>query len=155
MKQVVAIVGRPNVGKSSLFNRLVGVRRSLVHEEAGTTRDRIEATCLLKKRACTLVDTGGILMKEKDALLGQVRTQVRRAVTESDLLLFVVDVKAGLLPLDIEVAHLLRKASKPILLIANKADNTTLSESAVDFYPLGFGEPIPVSCTQGAQGAPV
>ena len=149
MENVVVIVGRPNVGKSSLFNRLVGRKRSLVHQEGGTTRDRIEARCVLDENACTLVDTGGVLPSGKDTMSRQVLTQVKRAIESSDLLLFVVDAQSGLLPLDVEIVELLRKVSKPVLLIANKADNKTLSESAVDFYPLGFGEPIPVSSAHG------
>lgn len=149
MENRVAIVGRPNVGKSSLFNRLVTGKRSLVHPEGGTTRDRIEGECLFGKHVCTVVDTGGIFPSKEDAISNQVLSQVRRAIEESTLLLFVVDVKGGLVPLDMEITRLLRKSSKPILLIANKADTATLSESAVDFYPLGLGDPIPVSCVQG------
>ena len=149
MRNVVALVGRPNVGKSALFNRLVGGKRSIVHEESGTTRDRIEAQCTFRERHWTLVDTGGILLSEKDSISRQVRAQVKRAIEESDLLLFVVDARSGLVPLDIEIADLLRKVSKPILPVVNKADNDTLAEASVDFYPLGFGEPIPVSSIQG------
>ncbi|MFH1858490.1 MAG: ribosome biogenesis GTPase Der [Candidatus Omnitrophota bacterium] len=149
MHPVVAIVGRPNVGKSSLFNLLLNQRRSLVHEEAGTTRDRIEARCSLGENTCTLVDTGGLLHKDEDAILRQVLVQVKHAMAESDVLLLVVDAKAGLVPMDLEVAGLLRKFSKLVCLVANKADNPTLEQSAVDFYPLSLGDPIPVSCTQG------
>lgn len=145
----MTLVGRPNVGKSSLFNRLLGRRRSLVHHQGGTTRDRIEARCRVHDSVCTLVDTGGMIPSDKNALVHQVRNQVRRAMENSRLLLFVVDVQTGPLPLDFEIAALLRKVSKPILVVANKADNPTLSESAVDFYPLGFGEPIPVSSLHG------
>ncbi len=148
MPGLVSIVGRPNVGKSSLFNRLVGTDRSLVHPEGGTTRDRIEAVCADGNRRARLVDTGGVIPAEKETLQKQVREQVRRAISESALLLFVVDARTGLVPLDSEIAALLRKTSKPVLLVANKADTPTLQAGAVDFYPLGFGEPIPVSCTQ-------
>lgn len=146
MKKIVSIVGRPNVGKSSLFNRLVGRKRSLVHSIEGTTRDRIEARCEFNENAATLVDTGGIFPSTEDAISRQVRAQVKRLLEESSLVLFVVDVQAGLLPMDVEIAQMLRKSAKPVLLVANKADNRTLSEGSVDFYPLGLGEPIPVSC---------
>ena len=149
MKNVVTLVGRPNVGKSSLFNRLVGRKRSLVHPREGTTRDRIEARCEFNENSCTLVDTGGLLPSAEDTISRQVRLQVKRALEESRLVLFMVDVRSGLLPMDIEITQILRKSSRPILLIANKADTRTLSESSVDFYPLGLGEPIPISCTHG------
>ena len=150
MDPVVAIVGRPNVGKSSLFNRLIGRKRSMVRKEEGTTRDRIEARCVLRDASFTLVDTGGILSSNEDAISRQVRAQVKCAIQEAEILLFVVDVQAGLLPQDIVVADVLRRSSKPILLIANKADSEILSADAVDFYPLGFGEPLPVSSMDGS-----
>ena len=119
----VAIVGRPNVGKSSLFNRMVAERIAIVADEPGTTRDRVTAYVTRDDRTLALIDTGGLILGEEQGMVGAIRDQVSVALSEADVLVFVVDVNAGLLPADEEVADLLRRVSKPIVLIANKADN--------------------------------
>ncbi len=146
---IVAIVGRPNVGKSSLFNRLLRERRAIVHEEPGTTRDRIAAAVSWEGRSFILVDTGGVEIRADTKLKRAVRLQVEAAIQEADLLLFLVDAKDGLTPGDEEVADLLRKSSKPIVLGVNKVDNLERSQVAPEFYRLGMGEPMPVSAQHG------
>lgn len=144
----ICIVGRPNVGKSSLFNQLLGERKAVVFEQSGTTRDRLEAVISLGGARVKLVDTGGYLADEKDKLSMQVKEQIYSAMEESSAVLLVVDSQAGITPADREVSLLLRKFSKPVLLVANKADNDSLIEDAVEFYQLGFGDPYIVSCSQ-------
>ena len=146
---VVAIVGRPNVGKSTLFNRLLSRGEALTDPQPGTTRDRLIATLHLGKKYWTLVDTGGIVRGEKSVLASQIQRQVKRAIEEAGLLLFVVDLKEGLVPQDEEIADLLRRSNRPILLIANKADNKRLTADSFEFYRLGFGDPWVVSSLHG------
>ena len=145
----VAIVGRPNVGKSSLFNRMVAERIAIVADEPGTTRDRVTAFLTRDERTFAIIDTGGLVLGEEEGMVGAIRDQVSIAVKEADVLCFVVDVNAGLLPADEEVAELLRRESKPVVLIANKADNRDRERMAAEFYQLGIGEPITVSAQHG------
>ena len=146
---VVAIVGRPNVGKSALFNRLVGDRSAIVSEIAGTTRDRHFGRVEWAGRDFWLVDTGG-LADTDTAMDTEIRKQVRQAIDEADLLLLVVDAKAGLHPSDTRVVDLLRDSGKPWLLVANKVDDPR-SHDFYEFFNLGAGDPLPVSATNGSQ----
>ena len=155
-RPIVAVVGRPNVGKSTLFNRLVGERRAIVEDEPGTTRDRVYGTSDWGGLEFTLVDTGG-LQDDKEiasASLAEIarhtREQARSAIDEADVIVFIVDAKAGLASGDHEVADLLRRADKPTILVANKADNLERREGVVEFYELGLGEPIPISAYHGS-----
>jgi GTP-binding protein len=146
---IVAIVGRPNVGKSALFNRLVGGRRAIVDDMPGVTRDRQYGEVEWGGRRFTLVDTGGY-EPAGTGILAQVRSQAAQAVAEADAILFLVDAKEGLTPTDIEVARLLRLgATKPILLVANKVDSVSQTALTADFYRLGFDPVHPVSAEQG------
>src|SRR5215471_5278278 len=141
----VAIVGRPNVGKSALFNRLIGRKIAIVHDQPGITRDRFSATCTRGERPFTLWDTGGILGAGESELRQQVRNAVENALQDSDLLVFVVDGKDGLSPIDHELAKMLRKSRKPVLLVINKIDNEKHDPLAAEFDSLGFGKIISVS----------
>ena len=145
---VVAIVGRPNVGKSALFNRLVGGDAAIVSEEAGTTRDRHFARAEWNGRAFWLVDTGGLTDDPSVPIDVEIRRQVLQAVDEADLLLLVVDAQAGLHPQDARVVELLRSTGKPWLLVANKVDDPA-SADFYEFYHLGAGDPVPVSARNG------
>jgi GTP-binding protein len=145
---VVALVGRPNVGKSALFNRLVGSDSAIVSEEAGTTRDRHFARAEWAGRAFWLVDTGGLTDDQSIPMDAEIQKQVMQAIAESDLLLLVVDAKTGLHPQDHRVVDLLRDARKPWLLVANKVDDPR-STDFYEFYNLGAGDPIPVSAVNG------
>ncbi|NLX13052.1 MAG: ribosome biogenesis GTPase Der [Phycisphaerales bacterium] len=142
---MVAIVGRPNVGKSSLLNMLVGRRISIVDPTAGVTRDRITGLCAHEDTYFDLVDTGGYGIVDRDDLNEQVEQQIRHAVQEATLLLFVVDARDGLLPLDQKVADWLRSCQRPTLLLANKVDADNVLTELGDFHRLGFGSPLPVS----------
>lgn len=145
MKPIVAIVGRPNVGKSTFFNRMIGSRVSIVEDTPGVTRDRIYGDCEWQRHRFTLVDTGGIDMTSEDPLLAQMRFQAQLAIDTSDAILFFVDGREGLTSSDREVADMLRHANKPTLLVVNKIDNRNLESEAFDFYSLGMGEPIAIS----------
>ena len=145
---VVALLGRPNVGKSALFNRVVGRDTAIVSEEAGTTRDRHFARADWNGRAFWLVDTGGVADDPQHAMDIEIRRQVGQAVAEADLLLFVVDAIAGVHPSDAHVADMLRTSGKPWLLVANKVDNPR-STDFYEFYSLGLGDPVPVSANNG------
>jgi GTP-binding protein len=147
---VVALVGRPNVGKSALFNRVVGRETAIVSEEAGTTRDRHFARADWAGSAFWLVDTGGITGDARAPIDVEIRRQVQEAIDEADLLLFVVDARAGLHPTDEHIAAQLRVSGKPFLVVANKADNPKLTDF-YEFYALGAGDPIPVSAISGKQ----
>jgi GTP-binding protein len=146
---VVAIVGRPNVGKSALFNRIVGRRLAIVGDTPGITRDRLYAQAEWNGHRFALTDTGGVVIDAKDPIVEQVRRQAETAVREADVVLLVVDVQASLLPDDAEVARVLRRARVPVLLVANKADNASLTDAATEFHRLGLGEPIPISAHHG------
>ena len=145
---VVAIVGRPNVGKSSLFNWLAGRRISIVDPTAGVTRDRVAMVIAVEDRYCELVDTGGMGIQDVDNLTEDVERQIRVAIDEAAVVLFLVDVRDGLTPLDQHVAEKLRTAGKPVVFIANKADDPKLDATVGDFYRLGFGEPICAAAQQ-------
>ena len=141
----VAIVGRPNVGKSALFNRLVGRKIAIVHDQPGITRDRISAICKRAARPFTVWDTGGIIGVGERELSAQVRRAAEEALRESDLLLFVVDAKEGLSPVDEELARVLRKSQKPVLLVINKIDNEKHEPLAAEFDALGFEPSFSIS----------
>ncbi|MGQ0647788.1 MAG: ribosome biogenesis GTPase Der [Gemmatimonadaceae bacterium] len=147
---VVALVGRPNVGKSALFNRIVGHNAAIVSEEAGTTRDRHFARGDWAGSAFWLVDTGGITGDARGAMAVEIRRQVQQAIDEADLLLFTVDAKAGLHPVDQHIATMLREAGKPFLVVANKVDDPSTTDF-YEFHALGAGDPIPVSAVSGKQ----
>lgn len=157
-KPVVALVGRPNVGKSSLFNRLAGERLAVTDSQPGTTRDRLFAEAEWNGLAFDLVDTGGVDPDGGEGeLLGQVRAQAELAVQEADAILFLVDGESGISPVDHELAKVLRrhqttengKPRPPVLLVVNKADNRPRREQAVEFFELGMGDPIPISALHG------
>jgi GTP-binding protein len=145
----VAVVGYPNVGKSSLINRLTGSREAVVHERPGVTRDRKELACEWNGRRFTLVDTGGVDFEDSDPLAGSIRDQARAGLADAAVALFVVDAQAGVRPGDEELADLLRRSDVPVLLAANKIDSVRDLALAADFHRLGVGEPMPVSATQG------
>jgi len=143
-RPVVAIVGRPNVGKSTLFNRLIGGRRAIVSEVSGTTRDRLYGEAQMGRLSFAVIDTGGLVPSADEGYPALIRLQVETAVTEADVILFLVDTVSGVTPLDEEITHLLRRTDKTVLLLANKADNDARLEAADDFYSLAICDPIPV-----------
>ena len=145
----VAIVGYPNVGKSTLVNRLSGTRETVVHEEAGVTRDRKEVEADWNGRRFVLVDTGGVDLAERDSLARAVQLQARQALGEADVVVLVVDARTGMRPGDAELAAELRRADVPVVVAANKVDDVRQQPDAVEFYALGLGDPIAVSATQG------
>lgn len=156
-KPIVAIVGRPNVGKSTLFNRLAEERLAIVADIPGTTRDRLYADADFAGREFTIIDTGGIV-GEKDFAVTEhtsiefsalIRAQAELAIAEADVVLFLVDVTQGIMPGDYEIAEILRRTSKPVFLVVNKADNQARRDESVEFYALGLGEPIPISAHNG------
>ncbi|MDP2956805.1 MAG: ribosome biogenesis GTPase Der [Longimicrobiales bacterium] len=146
---VVAVVGRPNVGKSTFFNRLLGSRVAIVHDTPGVTRDRNFGRTEWAGRAFFVVDTGGVIEGSDEPLDRAIRQQAMVAVTEADLILLLVDSKSGVHPLDEKLAEVLRKADKPVLLVANKVDNLPHEQSHHDFWGMGMGEPMPVSAISG------
>ncbi len=148
-KPLVAIVGRPNVGKSTFFNRIVGKRISIVEDTPGVTRDRIYADAEWLSHTFTVVDTGGIDVTSEDTILSQMRLQAEVAIDSADVILFFVDIRDGLLPADKEVAQLMRKAKKPVIVVANKSDNIDMDRESYIFYELGFDEVFAVSSIQG------
>ena len=161
MKPLVAIVGRPNVGKSTFFNRMIGERIAIVEDMPGTTRDRIYGDTDWNGREFTLIDTGGLelgseipvgqvgLDGQAGDIIKRVRAQAELAIEEADVIIFMVDAQAGITAADDEVADLLRRTQKPVILTANKSDNAKLRQDVVEFYSLGIGEPITISSTQG------
>ncbi len=149
MANLVAIVGRPNVGKSTLFNRLTKTRSAIVSEEAGTTRDRQYGKCEWCGKEFSVVDTGGWVVNSDDVFEEEIRKQVMIATEEADLVLFLVDVTNGLTDWDSDVAMILRKAKLPVLLVANKVDNNVQRYDAAEFYKLGLGEPYCISAATG------
>ncbi len=145
----VAVVGYPNVGKSTLVNRLSETREAVVHEQSGVTRDRKEVEADWNGREFTLIDTGGVDNVEEGDIAEAVRRQARAAIAEADLAVFVVDARAGLRPGDDELARELRAADVPVLVAANKVDEGAQQGMAAEFYKLGLGDPMPVSAAQG------
>jgi len=145
----VAIVGYPNVGKSTLVNRLTGSRAAVVHETSGVTRDRKELVAEWNGRRFLFIDTGGVDIADHSALTRSIAAQAQAAVAEADLVLFVVDARAGVTPGDEEVADILRRARKPVILIANKIDEPDQEDLALDLHRLGLGEPVPISAMHG------
>jgi GTP-binding protein len=149
MKPLVAIVGRPNVGKSTFFNRMIGEPRAIVEDLPGTTRDRLYGDTDWNGREFILVDTGGLELGTSSDITARIRAQVQLAIEEADVIVFMVDARAGIASADAEIADLLRRAGKPVVLAANKADNAARRQEAVEFYTLGLGEPITLSSSQG------
>ena len=150
MGNLVAIVGRPNVGKSTLFNRLTKSRQAIVNEQAGTTRDRQYGKSEWLGKEFSVVDTGGWVVNSDDVFEEEIRKQVMLAIDEADVILFVVDVMNGVTDLDMEVAEILRRSKTPVLLVANKTDNNDLQYNAAEFYSLGLGDPYCVSALSGS-----
>ena len=144
-KPLVAIVGRPNVGKSTFFNKMAGKRISIVDDMPGVTRDRITADAEWLGRSFTLIDTGGIDPKSDDVLLSQMREQASIAMELADVICFFADARDGLTEDDRDVANMLRKTSKPVLLVVNKVDYLGLNDNLYEFYELGLGDPIGIS----------
>src|SRR5258708_25715496 len=161
MKPLVAIVGRPNVGKSTFFNRMIGERVAIVQDMPGTTRDRIYGDTDWNGREFTLIDTGGLelgsdipvgqvgLTGQPGDIMKHVMAQAQLAIEEADVIVFMVDARSGITAADEEVAEVLRLTQKPVVLGANKADNAATRLDAVEFYTLGLGEPIVLSSLQG------
>ena len=150
MGNIVAIVGRPNVGKSTLFNRLTQTRQAIVNEEAGTTRDRQYGKVEWTGKEFSLVDTGGWVVNSEDVFEEEINKQVQIAIEEADTILFVVDILNGITDLDDEVARILRRSKKPIVVVANKADNFELHPMSAEFYSLGLGDPFCISAVNGS-----
>ena len=149
-KPVVAIVGRPNVGKSTLFNKLIGQRLSIVNDEPGVTRDRIYGYCEWRGKSIMLVDTGGIETKTDDIILSHIRDQANLAIESAQVIVFVTDLKSGVVATDREVASILQKSGKPVVLCVNKCDGVgEVSPEFYEFYNLGLGDPIAVSSVHG------
>lgn len=149
MAGLVAIVGRPNVGKSTLFNRLVGRRDAIVHEESGVTRDRIYGHSDWNGKEFSVVDTGGIVVESDDVFESEIRKQAEVAIAECDVILFVVDVTTGVTDLDDMVARMLREAGKPCLVVVNKTDTANRIADGYDFYSMGLGDPYMLSAING------
>lgn len=150
MGNLVAIVGRPNVGKSTLFNRLTKTRQAIVNEEAGTTRDRQYGKVEWTGQEFSIVDTGGWVVNSDDIFEEEIRKQVMLAIEESDVILFVVDVQNGVTDLDEQVASILRRSKVPVIMVANKTDNNELVYSSAEFYSLGLGDPFCISAVSGS-----
>jgi GTP-binding protein len=149
MGNIVAIVGRPNVGKSTLFNRLTKSRRAIVNDEAGTTRDRQYGKCEWEGREFSVIDTGGWVVNSTDVFEDEIKRHVLLAMEEADVILFMVDIQNGITDYDLEVAQILRRSTKPIVLASNKADTFEWQFNAAEFYKLGLGEPLIVSAING------
>lgn len=149
MSQIVAIVGRPNVGKSTLFNRLTGTRTAIVDDTAGTTRDRQYGKVGWNGKEFSIIDTGGWVVNSDDIFEGEINKQVLLAIEQADEIMFVVDAMNGVTDLDDHVAETLRKSRKPVVLVANKVDSNDWLYNIAEFYKLGLGEPMPVSAVSG------
>ena len=150
MSNIVAIVGRPNVGKSTLFNRLTQSRQAIVDETSGVTRDRQYGKCDWNGKTFSVIDTGGYVMGGDDEFETEIRKQVQLAIEEADVILFLVDAREGLTPMDEDVADLLRKSRKPVMLVANKVDNAKEMDGLAEFYILGLGDPYPIAGISGS-----
>jgi GTP-binding protein len=149
MPITVAIVGRPNVGKSTLFNRLVGRRLALVDDTPGVTRDRREAEASYGDLSFRVIDTAGLEVAGPETLEGRMRRQTEAAVAEADLILFVIDARVGVTPADQHFAQIVRASGRPVAVLANKAEGRAAESGILDAYSLGFGEPIPISAEHG------
>ena len=149
MGQLVAIVGRPNVGKSTLFNRLTQTRTAITDPTAGTTRDRQYGKVDWNGREFSIVDTGGWVVNSEDVFESEINKQVHLAIEQADEILFVVDATNGVTDLDDHVAEILRRSKKPVILVANKVDSNEWQYNVPEFYALGLGEPYPVSAVNG------
>src|SRR5215203_3850114 len=149
MTPTVAIVGRPNVGKSTLFNRLVGKKLALVDDRPGVTRDRREGEARLGDLEFRVVDTAGLEEADEGSLLGRMRAQTEAAIDDARLILFVIDARVGILPADRPFAEMVRRSGKPVILIANKAEGGAGMAGAYDAFSLGLGDPIPLSAEHG------
>jgi GTP-binding protein len=150
MSKIVAIVGRPNVGKSTLFNRFVESRKAIVDDVSGVTRDRIYGKCLWNGVDFSVIDTGGYVVNSEDVFEEQIRKQVHLAMEEADVVLFVVDVESGISDLDEAMAHVLRRSDNKVILVVNKVDNHSRISDAQEFYSLGLGEIFPISSMTGS-----
>jgi len=150
MSNIVAIVGRPNVGKSTLFNRLTESRQAITDEVSGVTRDRHYGKSEWGGKEFSVIDTGGYITGSEDVFEGEIRKQVELAIDEANVILFIVDAKDGITEMDTAVVQLLRKTAKKTLVVANKTDNSTLLEEAVEFYNLGMGDYFPISSMSGS-----
>jgi GTPase len=148
-RPIIAIVGRPNVGKSTLFNRLVGRRQAIVRDVPGVTRDRLYGQVAFERWQATVVDTGGFDPSSVEPLVEGVRRQVLTALDEADIVLFVLDARAGITALDSEIAGVLRRSGRTVVVVANKIDTGGMDSALADLYRLGFGEPVPVSAEHG------
>ena len=147
---IVAVVGRPNVGKSTLFNKLIGKRLSIVEDTPGVTRDRIYSKCEWRNREFMVVDTGGIEPDSDDVILSQMRRQAELAISKADVIVLVTDVKCGVTANDYAVADMLQKSGKPVVLCVNKCDSVgEIPLEVYEFYNLGLGDPYPVSSVHG------
>ena len=146
-KPLVAIVGRPNVGKSTFFNKIAGRRISIVEDIPGVTRDRVYADVEWMGRRFSMVDTGGLDMRSEDVLLSQMRRQAEIAMDTADVICFFCDGRTGMTPDDEDIANYLRKTHKPLLLVVNKMDHMGLSDQLYEYYNLGLGDPIAISAT--------
>ena len=149
MKPIVAIIGRPNVGKSTLFNRLVGKRLALVDDRPGVTRDRREGEASLLGLDFRIIDTAGFEDEDAATLPGRMRAQTQAAVNQADVALFVIDSRAGIVPLDAEIARWLRASTTPVILVANKAEGRSGDAGVYESFALGFGDPVPFSAEHG------
>ena len=147
---IVAIVGRPNVGKSTLFNRLVGMRKAIVNDMAGTTRDRHYGTTDWNGREFSVIDTGGYVVNSDDIFEGEIRKQVALAIDEADLILFMVEVSTGITDVDMEIADILRRTTKKVITVVNKVDNSDQLYLTGEFFGFGLGEPISISSMTGS-----
>ncbi|MBN3527648.1 ribosome biogenesis GTPase Der [Paenibacillus apiarius] len=148
-KPVVAIVGRPNVGKSTIFNRIIGDRLAIVEDKPGVTRDRIYGTGEWNGKPFSIIDTGGIEVYGEDEMLRSIRVQAELAIEESDVIVFMCDAKTGVTQADEEVAQILFRSGKPVIVAVNKVDNLDRMDDVYEFYSLGFGDPIPISGSHG------
>jgi len=148
-RPIIAIVGRPNVGKSTIFNRIIGDRLAIVEDKAGSTRDRLYGTGEWNGKFFHVIDTGGIELQSDDDILRSVRMQAELAMDEADVIIFMVDAKYGITPADTEIRQLLFRTRKPIILAVNKVDNIKMQENIYEFYSLGFGDPVAISGAHG------
>ena len=151
-KPIVAVVGRPNVGKSTFVNRLVGQRKSIVDDQPGVTRDRIYFDCEWQHKPFTVIDTGGIVPGDEDEIMLSIYDQARIACEEAERIIFIVDGMEGITPVDEDIANILRRSEKPIFLAVNKTDSPSHFANAAEFYSLSLGEPIPISALHGSGG---